>query len=106
MDDPFVVARAEHKLFQLATADRLGLRIPTSLVTNDPAAATKLAGECRLIAKPLSPGKGIAPFVDEVSEQDLELVASLPVLLQELAASASVDLRVVVVGHQGWVWRS
>jgi hypothetical protein len=105
IDDPFKVERAERKLVQLSTATRRGLRIPTSLVTNDVDRARELLGSMRLVAKPLSPGQGIAPFVDEVTESDLGLVADLPVLVQELIADATADLRVVVVGSEGWVWR-
>lgn len=105
VDDPFTVERAEQKLFQLATATRLGLPLPSSLVTNDPAAAATLAQAGSLIAKPLSPGQGIAPFVEELSSVDLELVSALPVLLQHLVVDAAADLRVVVVGASGWVWR-
>ncbi|MCP4383097.1 MAG: hypothetical protein GY798_17020 [Hyphomicrobiales bacterium] len=103
VDYPSAVAQAEHKLYQLATAERIGLRTAASLVTNDAGAAAAFAGEAPLIAKPLSPGEGIAPFVDQVGVQDLELIAHLPTFLQKLVA-ASADLRVVVIGPLSWVW--
>jgi negative regulator of sigma E activity len=99
------VKRAEQKLFQLATAARLGLALPSSLATNAVTAAAELADAGRVIAKPLSPGQGIAPFVDEVFPDDLELVSALPVLLQRLVVDAAADLRVVVIGTVAWVWR-
>ena len=57
----------------------------------------------RLVAKPLSPGQGIAPYVAEVHAGDLVEFGGLPVLLQELVVDA--DLRVVVVGSRAWTWR-
>lgn len=105
VDDPFTVERAEQKLLQMATATRLGLTLPPSLVTNAPTAAATLAEAGRVIAKPLSPGEGIVPFVDEVSADDLKLVSALPVLVQQLVVEANADLRVLVVGSSGWVWR-
>jgi len=104
VDDPFTVERAEHKLLQLATATRLGIAIPSSVVTNDPAAAEALVKAHSAVAKPLSPGVGIAPYVAEVSVADVDRVSALPVLLQHLVI-AEADLRVVVVGSRGWVWR-
>ena len=104
VDEPFRVERAERKLLQLATASRLQLRVPVSMVTNDVDAARSLLDTMRLVAKPLSAGYGITPFVDEVTENGLGLVADLPVLLQQLIADARADLRVVVVGSQAWTW--
>jgi glutathione synthase/RimK-type ligase-like ATP-grasp enzyme len=104
VDSAADISRAELKLFQLATADRLGLRTARSIVTNDPRAAAGLADEGAVIAKPLSPGQGIAPFVAEVTPQELELVAHLPVLLQRFVEDAIADLRVVVVGGSAWIW--
>ncbi len=105
VDEPFRVERAERKLLQLATASRLQLQVPVSVVTNDVDAARSLLDTMRLVAKPLSAGQGIAPFVDEVTENDLDLVANLPVLVQQLITDARADLRVVVVGSQAWTWR-
>lgn len=104
VDSAANTSRAELKLFQLATADRLGVRTARTIVTNDPNAAAGLAAEGPVIAKPLSPGHGIAPFVAQVNPQDLELVAHLPVLLQRHVVDAIADLRVVVVGGSAWIW--
>lgn len=105
VDEPPRVARAEHKLFQLATAARLGLTIPRSVVTDDVALATDLLDQHPTIAKPLSPGEGIAPYVDEIDIGDLGSVANLPTLLQERLGEARADLRIVVVGTRAWTWR-
>ena len=105
VDEPSTVERAEHKLFQLSTASRLDVAIPLSVVTNDSLAASRTLSEMRLAAKPLSPGQGIAPHVDEVYESDISEMAGVSVLLQELIARADADLRVVVVGSHAWTWR-
>ena len=104
VDDPAVVDRSELKLLQLQVASRLGNRVPGSTTTNDPSVARQLTATKRCIAKALSPGFGIAPYTDRVTDDDVDLVADLPVLLQE-ETRASADLRVVVVGGSAWVWR-
>lgn len=104
VDNPFVVGRAELKLYQLAVASRLGYGIPTTQVLNNPAPATEFLGQHRLIAKPMSPGVGIAPYVAEVTQDDLHAVTGCPVMLQELV-DARADIRIVVIGHEAWAWR-
>ncbi len=98
VDNPVDVERAELKLFQLGVAASLGILTPATCVTNDAAAANAFLNGRALVAKPLSPGQGIAPFVDDVAESDLELVTNLPTFLQE-KVTAIADLRVVVVGR-------
>jgi glutathione synthase/RimK-type ligase-like ATP-grasp enzyme len=105
VDDPCNVVRAEYKLHQLAVARRLGIAVPTHVVTNAPGVAQQLAAEGPVIAKALSPGFGIAPFVNTVTSEDLEHVTVFPMFVQELIADATADLRVVVVGSDVWVWR-
>ena len=105
VDEPFNVSRAERKLFQLSTASRLHVAVPRSVVTNDPTPAAQMLNTMRLVAKPLSPGQGIAPYVAEVHAGDLVEFGGLPVLLQELVVGADADLRVVVVGSRAWTWR-
>jgi hypothetical protein len=105
VDDPFVTARAELKQYQLAVAASLGVPVPRSIVTNDMQIATRFAQGGPVIAKPLSPGVGIAPYVDLLSADDLELVPANPTLLQELVP-ATADLRTVTIaGHGTWIWR-
>jgi hypothetical protein len=103
VDEPFTVARAETKLHQLATAERLGLSTPASVATNDPEAARAIAPGRDLVAKALSAGVGIAPFVQSLDEADVEHLRSHPTLVQELIG-ASADMRVVVVGDAAWCW--
>ena len=104
VDDPSVVDRAELKLFQLQAASNLGIRVPDSVATNDLAAARQFTAARPCVAKALSPGFGITPYTDTVTNEDLDRVAQLPALLQE-EVTASADLRVVVIGSSAWVWR-
>jgi hypothetical protein len=104
VDHPFAVGRAEMKQLQLATARKLGITVPDTVVTNDPDVARAFASGRRTVAKAVSPGIGIAPFVAEILDSDLDAIHSLPTLLQEFV-TASADLRVVVVGDRAWAWR-
>lgn len=105
VDDPFTVARAETKLLQLKVASHIGVRTPPTLVTSSwPHAEQFRKAHTSILAKALSPGAGIAPFVDESTEEDLDFVKTCPVLLQA-RVPARADLRVVTVGRRAWVWR-
>ena len=104
VDDPALVDRAELKLFQLQVASQLGIRTPSSLATNNPGVARQFTVTKTCVAKALSPGFGIAPYTDRVTDADIDLLAQLPALLQE-EVSATADLRVVVIGGHAWMWR-
>lgn len=103
VDDPFAIARAETKLLQLSVAKSLGVKIPSTCVTSAPEVARGFSAHRGVVAKAVSPGFGIAPFVAEVLEPELDLVAALPTLLQERVQCLS-DLRVVVIGPETWIW--
>lgn len=104
VDDPFAIARAEIKLFQLSVAHDLGVMTPVTRITSDPTSARSFSLGRRVVAKAVSPGIGIAPFVAEVHESDFDLVRALPTMLQG-RIMASADLRVVVVEDEAWTWR-
>lgn len=103
IDHPLAVQRAENKLFQLAIASRSAVSIPRSKVTNSEATARQLAAQQTIVAKSVSVGEGIAPFVDEVPAELIEKVRSAPVLLQE-RIEASEDLRIVTIGRRAFTW--
>jgi hypothetical protein len=103
VDHPLAVQRGENKLFQLAIASTSAVSIPRSKVTNSEVTARQLATQSTIVAKSVSVGDGIAPFVDEVPEELIEKVRSAPVLLQE-RIEASEDLRIVTVGHRAFTW--
>ncbi len=98
VDDPFLVARAETKQLQLAVAAGLGVRLPRTVVTNDISTAKAFADDRSIVAKSVSAGQGIAPYVATVRYDDLNKVSAVPTLLQELVRTRA-DLRVVVVNR-------
>jgi glutathione synthase/RimK-type ligase-like ATP-grasp enzyme len=57
-----------------------------------------------VVAKAISSGPGLAPFVDQVGLEDAAFVANAPVMLQR-AIKAEADWRLVTVGSQCIGWR-
>lgn len=103
---------AENKLRQLRLAARAGLRIPRTLVTNDPAAARHFFDETegRMVAKLLRPltvsmnADSLFVYTSEVSEKDLANAGSLrhsPMVFQELIPKA-FELRVAWVAGEAF----
>jgi glutathione synthase/RimK-type ligase-like ATP-grasp enzyme len=110
MSHPRCVWEAEHKLLQLATARRMGLTIPGTLVSNNPedvrAAFLRFGGA--MIAKPVRSGYvevGEQPFAIYTSQVLAEHLESLegaelsPIIYQPLLEKRS-DVRVTMVGDQ------
>ncbi|WP_437936074.1 MvdC family ATP-grasp ribosomal peptide maturase [Sorangium sp. So ce341] len=108
INEPAAEERAQDKLRQLAAAASTGLRIPETLVTNDPAEAraffARLGGN--VVAKMLTPFStslsGNTPFVftHAVSAADLDALSGLrqsPMVFQERIPKAR-ELRVACVG--------
>jgi len=104
VDPPWVMHQAEDKIYQLQLAKSLGLAIPETVVTNIAATAAAFLKSGPTVAKSISSGPGLAPFVDEVTTDLVELVTRLPVLLQH-AVPADADLRVVTIQDSVLVWR-
>jgi MvdC family ATP-grasp ribosomal peptide maturase len=103
---------AENKLRQLRLAAQAGLRIPRTLVTNDPAALRQFFDETagQMIAKLLRPltvsMNADSPFVytSRVREDDLVMAATLrhsPMVFQELIPKA-FELRVAWVAGEAF----
>ncbi|HKG96614.1 MAG TPA: MvdC family ATP-grasp ribosomal peptide maturase [Pyrinomonadaceae bacterium] len=101
---------AENKQRQLRVAARAGLRVPRTLVTNDPAAARQFFAETegQTVAKLLRPiaisMDAIKPFVytNRVREEDLahaEALRHSPMVFQELIPKA-FELRVACVAGE------
>jgi MvdC family ATP-grasp ribosomal peptide maturase len=99
---------AENKLLQLRVASEVALRVPRTLVTNDPSRARKFYEELEgaVVAKllrPLSVSMNEAPYfvyTNEVSARDLEDAESLrhcPMVFQERVEKER-ELRVAYVG--------
>ena len=101
---------AENKQRQLRLAARAGLRVPRTLVTNDPAAARQFFSETEgeTVAKLLRPldvsMDAVKPFVytNRVREEDLsdaETLRHCPMVFQELIPKA-YELRVAYVAGE------
>ncbi len=108
LDPPDNAQAAEDKLRQLRLALASGLRVPRTLVTNDPAAVRRLFDETggNVVAKmlqPLSQSMGSAPlfvYTNAVQAADLEQLDGLayaPMIFQERVAK-QLELRVAYVG--------
>ncbi len=107
-----VAEAADLKLRQLETARRLGLRVPRTLVTNDPARALALYDACegRLVSKALRSGGAVRDgekhlaYTHAVRRRDLQQLASVeraPVVFQERVPKR-LELRVTVVGERAF----
>jgi len=102
MNEPWADARACHKPFQLSVARAVGLRVPDTLVSNDPAEARRFlaarAGQ-PVALKLLATTRETWQPTRCVEPRDLESLDRLrlaPVILQEYVPG--VDLRVTAVG--------
>lgn len=104
IDEPSAVRRAELKLLQLAVAAAQGIAVPVTWVTDDVDVARRALDSHRLVAKALSSGIGIAPYVAEFGSEELAAIAELPVMMQELVPAVA-DVRVVNIGEEVWAWR-
>lgn len=103
---------AENKQRQLRLAARAGLRVPRTLVTNDPAAARQFFAETegRMVAKLLRPltvsmnAPSLFVYTSLVREEDLadaETLRHSPVVFQELIPKAR-ELRVAWVAGEAF----
>jgi len=101
---------AENKQRQLRLAERAGLRVPRTLVTNDPAAARQFFAETggQMVAKLLRPltvsMDAVASFVytNRVREEDLagaDALRHCPMVFQELIPKAC-ELRIAFVAGE------
>ena len=111
VDPEAAIRGAEQKPLQLHVARRLGLEVPRTLVTNDPAAVREFYAACdgRLVVKMLSSfavydreGRENVVFTNPVGPEDLEDLTGLslcPMTFQERVEKA-LELRATVVGER------
>lgn len=98
----------ESKLVQGAAAERIAVRTPTTLVTNDPNAVVDAIGS-EVVLKPLGPGhyfEGTEPYAIYATAvaangPELSALGSAPFLAQE-RLRAQRHLRIVTVTDQVW----
>ena len=110
LDPSWRRARAENKPYQLRVAQRVGLEVPETIVTNDAGAVRALAGRCdrlvtKMLVQPMTAGAGedeTVVFTTELGAADLDRLEGLelcPMIFQERIENA-LDLRVTVAGRQ------
>jgi hypothetical protein len=107
-----VAEAADGKVRQLEVAQRLGLRVPRTLVTNDPARALAFYDACegRVVSKALRSGGAVRDgekhlaYTHAVRRRDLQRLAGVeraPVIFQEQVPKR-LELRVTVVGQRAF----
>jgi hypothetical protein len=103
MNDPVLDERASHKPFQLKIAQEVGLEIPVTCITSDPAAARAFVQECgegRTIYKIFTATEQAWRETRLVKPEEVELLDNVrfaPTIFQEYVP-ARFDLRITVVG--------
>ncbi len=105
--------RAASKLHQLHLAALSGLRVPRTVVTNDPESAIQFAAGRKSVYKTLSSPSIVYPnqrsliFTHVLTSEDRSLLKSLtsaPILLQEYVEK-SHELRITFTGNAFWTVR-
>lgn len=108
LNSPYAIALSENKIRQLATARTLGLRIPETLVGNDPEAALQFGAAGGIVGKPLrnalvkGQNRDRVVFTSRVqidASLDPLTIRANPIILQREIAKR-FDVRVTVVGDQ------
>ncbi|WP_189719340.1 ATP-grasp ribosomal peptide maturase, partial [Streptomyces spectabilis] len=106
LSHPQAIARAEYKPAQLAAAARVGLKVPASLITNDPMEAKEFCAAQPTIYKPLYAGTydvGGEPagiWAAPVAAGEVDGAVSHSAHLFQAQVPKVADVRVVVVGDQ------
>ncbi|WP_238161699.1 ATP-grasp ribosomal peptide maturase [Kribbella antibiotica] len=107
VNHPNAIADAEYKPVQLAAATAAGLRVPPTIITNDPAEARAFAqGVGRIVYKPLylgqydRDGKPVSIWVKEVDAAELDESIAGSMHLFQARCDKVADLRVTVIGDQ------
>ncbi|MBV9689510.1 MAG: hypothetical protein JO202_07345 [Ktedonobacteraceae bacterium] len=112
---PYAIRVAEFKASQLALAQRLGLRVPKTLITNEPGAVQVFYEECegKVICKPvwkgnLTPGEQATPeqpriiYTNHVQYEHLALLDGVRATAHcfQQYIEKQLEVRVVVIGRQ------
>lgn len=106
LSHPHAIARAEYKPAQLDAATRVGLRVPTTLITNEPMAAQAFCAEQPTIYKPLHAGayhvdgEPAGIWAAPVEAGEIDGAAGNSAHLFQAQVPKVADVRAVVVGEQ------
>src|SRR5699024_4411120 len=102
ISDPVATLRADNKLLQLRTAVSVGLRIPTTIVTNDFEKARSFVNRfSRVIVKPVKGTMSMPLFTQVVTTADLKArgVHAAPAIYQQFIEGTN-HLRVHIFGNR------
>lgn len=108
VNDPRKDAIATRKVTQLSVAQRLGLKIPRTVITNDPETVKSFYAACGGLAiyKALSPAMNLAEgkllFTNALTDEkmsQIELIQHTPGIFQELVRK-DYEVRLTVVGEK------
>ncbi|QWQ42071.1 ATP-grasp ribosomal peptide maturase [Streptomyces sp. YPW6] len=107
VNHPLRVAAADYKPAQLATAQRLGLTVPRTLVTNDPDEAREfISAHDRVIYKTLRwtpyqrDGIAVTGWADPVTASEIDDSLRVAPHLFQAVVDKAADLRILIVGRQ------
>lgn len=106
LSHPQAIARAEYKPAQLSAAIREGLKVPATLVTNDPAEAKAFAAGQPTVYKPLHAGtysvdgQPAGIWAAPVEPGEIDDRVSLCAHLFQARVRKTSDVRAVVIGDQ------
>ncbi|MFC4470902.1 ATP-grasp ribosomal peptide maturase [Streptomyces xiangluensis] len=107
VNHPLRNAAADYKPAQLAAAHRLGLRVPPTLVTNDPDEARQFIREHGLVIhKTLRwtpyqrDGIGLTSWAEQVGTEELDDTVRVTPHLFQARVDKVADLRVLIVGRR------
>ncbi|RPE47122.1 ATP-grasp ribosomal peptide maturase [Streptomyces sp. Ag109_O5-1] len=107
VNHPLANAAADYKPAQLAMAQRLGLTVPPTLVTNDPAEAREFTAQHdQVIFKTLRwtpcwrDGVPVTGWADPVTASEIDESVRVAPHLFQAVVDKTADLRVLVVGRQ------
>jgi len=104
---PYKVKRAENKLYQYQIAEKVGLDIPLTLVTNDPRKAKDFCEMCLkkksgVVVKVLNHSNNIGLLTRKITSHELkeiEVIKYTPCFFQEYIEK-TYEIRITVVGKQ------
>lgn len=108
---PLANARAEYKPSQLRAAAELGFAVPATLITNDPVAARRFAGEhCGVVYKsfrgvPPAEGETGVIWTQRVEAEEIDESVSVTAHLFQAEVEKVGDVRITVVGRRVFAFR-
>ncbi|MFJ9022239.1 ATP-grasp ribosomal peptide maturase [Streptomyces sp. NPDC102259] len=112
VNHPLLIAAADYKPAQLALAQRLGLAVPPTLVTNDPDEASEfVTGQRDVIFKTLRwtpyarEGVPVTGWADPVSADEIDESVRVTPHLFQARVDKVADLRVLIVGRHTFAVR-